>query len=322
VTGANGHLGNVVCRKLLEQGYAVRAMYHSDKRSLQDTDVELVEGDILQINDVSRLIQDCEAVIHCAGIISINGDPDGRVFLTNTEGPRKVLQASKDARVKRIIHISSVHAVNEIPHHQPFHESRPYKTKIDPVYDYSKATGEQIFLNGCSNSSTEIIVLRPSSIVGPYDFKPSLLGAALIDFYKGKIPFLPQGGYDFVDVRDVAQSAINAIHMGKDGEVYNLTGTYYNFKKFAKVIQKVTGKKVPQRVIPYKLLKAMLPLVSLYARWTRTLPAITKESIDAVYFGHPQMDHSKAKKELHFTCRALEESLQDYYQWQKQRGKI
>jgi dihydroflavonol-4-reductase len=190
------------------------------------------------------------------------------------------------------------------------------------VYDFSKASGEQVFKKGCAESSTELIILRPSSIVGPFDFKPSLLGAALLDFYHQKIPFLPQGGYDFVDVRDVAQAAVNAIHLGKHGEVYNLSGTYYTFKKFARVIQKVTGKKVPQRVIPYKLLRAILPLVSLYARWTKTLPAITRESIDAVYLGHPQMEHAKAKKDLHFSCRALEESLHDYYSWQKEQGKL
>jgi len=322
VTGANGHLGNVVCRKLLELDYQVRAMIHSDRKSLQDLEVEIVEGDILKLNDVINLLQGCEVVIHCAGIISIHGDPDGRVFRTNTEGPRNVVQAAKQAGVKRIIHISSVHAVQEIPHHLPFNESRPYKTVKDPVYDFSKATGEQIFKDGCVNSNSELIILRPSSIVGPYDFKPSLLGAALLDFYKQKIPFLPQGGYDFVDVRDVAQAAINAIHLGRNGEVYNLSGTYYTFKKFARVIQKVTGKKVPQRVIPYKWLKASLPLLTLYARITKTLPSITRESIDAVYIGHPQMEHAKAKKELHFSCRALEETLHDFYSWQKERGKI
>ena len=330
MTGASGHLGNVVCRKLLEQDYLVRAMVHTDRRSLQGLDagnersrtMELVEGDILNLNDVNNLLKGCEAVIHCAGIISIHGDPDGRVLKTNTEGPHHVVEAAKNAGVKRIIHVSSVHAVREIPHHLPFNESRPYKTAQDPVYDFSKASGEQIFLKGCADSNTELIILRPSSIVGPFDFKPSLLGAALLDFYHQKIPFLPQGGYDFVDVRDVAQAAVNAIHLGKHGEVYNLSGTYYTFKKFARVIQKVTGKKVPQRVIPYKLLRAILPLVSLYARWTKTLPAITRESIDAVYLGHPQMDHAKAKKDLHFSCRALEESLHDYYSWQKEQGKI
>src|SRR5689334_9308389 len=115
ITGANGHIGNVVCRKLLESGYQVRAFYHSEKKSLVDLNVELVQGDILKIEDVMQLVDDCEVVINCAGIISISGDPDGRVFKTNTEGPQNVLKASLAKGVKRIIHVSSVHAMKELP---------------------------------------------------------------------------------------------------------------------------------------------------------------------------------------------------------------
>jgi dihydroflavonol-4-reductase len=322
VTGANGHIGNVICRLLVEQGYQVRALYHSDKKSLVDLHIELIQGDILNLADVTQLVKGCEVVIHCAGIISIHGDPDGRVFKTNTEGSHNILKASLESGVSRIIHVSSVHAVQELPHTTPYDESRPYKTAADAVYDYSKAKGEQILLEGASHSPLEIVILRPSSVLGPFDFKPSLLGAALLDFYKQKIPFLPEGGYDFVDVRDVAQAAVNAIAMGRDEEAYVLSGTYYNFRKFAKVIHKVTGKKVPRKVIPYRWLKRLLPLVSLYAKWTRSSPAFTKESIDVIYYGHPHMDHSKAKKELHFSARSLEESLHDFYAWQKKMGNI
>jgi len=322
VTGANGHIGNVVCRKLVEQGFTVRAMYHSDKRSLQDLSVEMGQGDILNLEEVKHFVQGCEVVVHCAAIISIQGDPDGRVFKTNTEGPHHVLKAALEAGVRRIIHVSSVHAVTELPHTEPFNESRPYKTVNDPAYDYSKARGEQILLEGSVNTPLEVVILRPSSVIGPFDFRPSLLGTALLDFYFQKVPFLPEGGYDFVDVRDVAQAIVNAIYHGRDGEVYILSGAYYNFKKFARVIRKVIGKKVPRRVISYRLLKLLLPLVTVYAKWARIAPSFTKESIDAIINGHPRMDHSKAKKELHFSCRSLEESLQDFYAWQKQNGKI
>jgi dihydroflavonol-4-reductase len=322
VTGASGHIGNVVCRKLLEQGHHVRAGYHHDKQSLLDLDLELVQGDVASLADMIHLLQGCEMVIHCAGIISISGDPDGQVYRINTEGPKNVLDASLANGVRRIIHISSVHTVTELPHSEPYDETRPYKTPADPVYDYSKALGEQMLLEGAIGTALEVIILRPSSVLGPFDFKPSLLGAALLDFYFEKIPFLPQGGYDFVDVRDVAQAAVNAMYLGRSGEAYVLSGEYYRFKKLARVIKKVTGKKVPQRVIPYRWLKALLPFVMWYARWTKSSPAFTRESIDIIYHGHPHMNHAKAKKELHFTCRSLEESLQDFYHWQKERGKI
>ena len=322
VTGANGHLGNVVCRKLIEEGYRVKALYHSNNEGLLHLPLELIQGDVLNPENIHQLLFGCEAVIHCAGIISISGDPDGRVFLTNTEGTQNVLKASLANGLKRIIHISSVHAVTELPHALPYDESRPYKGESDPVYDHSKARGEQILLEGAKNSSLEIIILRPSSIVGPYDFKPSLLGAALLDFYHQKIPFLPEGGYDFTDVRDVAKAVVNAVHLGRNGEAYILSGSYYNFSQFAAIINKVTGKKVPKKVIPYRWLKALLPFVTIYAKWTRTLPAFTQESIDAIFHGHPCMDSSKAIHELQYSFRPSEQSLRDFYSWQKERKKI
>ena len=82
VTGASGHLGNTVCRTLLEQGFAVRAFFHSDKKALENLNVELVQGDILNPADVEKLLLGCDAVIHCAAVISIHGDPTGIVFKT------------------------------------------------------------------------------------------------------------------------------------------------------------------------------------------------------------------------------------------------
>jgi dihydroflavonol-4-reductase len=322
VTGANGHLGNVVCRKLIEESYRVKALYHSNNEGLLQLPLELIQGDVLNPEDINQLLTGCEAVIHCTGIISISGDPDGRVFLTNTEGTRNVLKASLSNGVKRIIHISSVHAVTELPHTMPYDESRSYKRESDPVYDHSKARGEQILLEGAKDTALEIIILRPSSIVGPYDFKPSLLGAALLDFYLQKIPFLPEGGYDFTDVRDVADAVVKAIHLGRNREVYVLSGKYYNFREFAQIIKQVTGKKVPTKVIPYRWLKALLPLVTMYAKISHSLPAFTKESIEAIFHGHPRMDSTKAMHELQYSFRPLEQSLRDFYDWQKERKKI
>lgn len=315
VTGASGHIGNTVCRLLLAKGYLVKAMYHSNKNSLEGLSIELIQGDVVNKDDVARLITGCDVVINCAAIISIHGDPTGIVFKTNTEGPKNVLEVSKAAGVKKIIHVSSTHAVVEIPSGLPFDEKRPYKTSTSYKYDFSKAQGEQLMLAGADNN-LEIVVLRPSSVVGRYDFKPSEMGKALLDFYRQKIPFLPYGGYDFVDVRDVAQSIVAAIDKGKSGEVYLLSGKYYSLKVLAKLVRTTTGKKVPQSVLPYWLLRSTLPLVTLYSKITRAAPLFTIESIDALKNGHPNMDHSKAASQLGHQCRPLEETIRDFYEWQ------
>lgn len=321
VTGASGHIGNVVCRQLLEKGYRVRAMYHADRSSLESLPLEMVQGDILNPDDVAGLLEGCTVVIHSAAIITIDGDPDGWVWRTNTEGTRNVLHAAIERRVKRVIHLSSVHAVTELPHSMPYDELRPYKTKADSVYDFSKATGEQIMLEGMKNASLEVVIVRPSAVMGPYDFKPSKMGAALMDFYHQKIPVLPEGGYDFVDVRDVANAIIVALEQGKSGEAYVLSGKYVNFTQLAEVIEHVTGKKMPRRLISQRWMKILLPFVSLYARVTRTAPSFTKESMDVIKNGHPRMDHTKAKRELGYATRPLEESIRDFYNWVKENGK-
>jgi dihydroflavonol-4-reductase len=315
-------LGNVICRMLVEQGFSVRAFYHTFQESMADLSLELVQGDILVSEDLDRLIAGCEIVINCAAIISIHGDPSGMVFKTNTQGPANVLEASKRHGVKRLIHISSVHAVMEIPLTLPYDETRPYKTSSPPAYDFSKAIGEQIMLNGAKEASLEVVVLRPSCIIGPHDYKPSEMGKALLDFYLQKIPVLPPGGYDFVDVRDVARSVVESIHKGLNGEIYLVSGRYYPLKELAKLIHKVTGKKIPKMVLPFWLLQLAVPFHSVYCRLTGANPQITRESVMALLNGHPHMNSSKAVRQLGHRCRPIEESLRDFYEWQQKAGII
>lgn len=315
VTGASGHLGNVVCRLLCEQGWQVRALCRTDTRALQGVPAEICYGDVLDLQSLIELFSGCDTVIHCAAIISLHGDPDGTVFRTNTEGPANVLKAAIQCKVRRIVHISSVHAVEELPHQLPFDEKRPYKKANACAYDFSKATGEQILLKSGEQSTPEVIVLRPSAIIGPYDFKPSELGKALLDFFGRKIPALPEGGYNFVDVRDVAQTVIRAIDQGQPGQVYLATGKYYSMKAFARVVQDVSGIKTSKIVIPYPVMRSFLPFIRLWALMSRTKPLFSREAIDAVKHGHPAMDNSKAVSELDHRYRPLEESIRDFYAW-------
>jgi dihydroflavonol-4-reductase len=322
VIGASGHIGNVVCRILIAKGERVKAFYNSDKRSLEGLPVEFVQGNVLNNQDLAQLIEGCDVVINCASIIGIHGDPTGIIFKTNTQGSLNVVEMCKSKGVKRMIYVSSVHAVMAQPLSLSFDETRPYKTSSAYAYDFSKARAEQIVLDEVNKSPMEIVVVRPSAVVGPFDFKPSKLGNALLDFYHQKIPVLPAGGYDFVDVRDVAQSLVAATGNGKNGEIYLLSGKYCTLKELAQVVHKVTGKKVPQFVLPFWIMKSLLPLVSLYGKITGAAPLFTAESIDALRSGHPHMDHSKATQQLGHQCRPIEDSVRDFYQWQSSNGSL
>ncbi len=321
VTGAGGHVGNVLCRMLVAKGFPVKALYHHYNKSLQGINAELIRGDILNKDHLRKLLQDCNIVIHCAAIISIHGDLTGIVFETNTKGAALVLESTVEMGLKKIIHISSTHAVSELPHNIPFNETRSYKAVSDYAYGYSKAEAEHVMLKGELSRQIETVVLRLSSVIGPYDFKPSELGKALLDFYHRKIPVLPQGGYNFIDVRDACRSIINAIEGGRDKQVYLLAGKYYTMKAFANCITITTGIKTPTTIVHYNLLKAALPFVQLYGRLMKAAPLYTIESIDALKNGHPDMDTSKAAMEFNHHCRPLADSIRDFYDWQFSTNK-
>lgn len=322
VTGATGHIGNVLCRVLVDQGHQVRALYRNDKRALTDLAIELFQGDVLEPEKLNKFAEGCEIIINCAALISIHGDPTGIVFKTNTEGPKNVLNASIQAGVTKIIHLSSTHAVYERPIDQPFDESRPYKKASDYAYDFSKATGEQIMLTAFKEGKIQGCVLRPSSVIGLYDFKPSEIGKALLDFYKMKIPMLPPGGYNFIDVRDICKSIHNAIEKGRNGEIYLLSGNYYSLKEFAKIVTEVSGKKTPKTVMPFWFMKALLPFVKLYGKLKGAAPIFTIEAIHALKYGHPKMNNEKAISELGHDCRHLSETIADFYTWQRTQNNI
>ena len=323
VTGAAGHLGSHICAMLVKlPNIKVKALCYDATAGIEGLDIEIHKGDVRDYSVVSDLVKDADYVIHCAAVISINGDPEGRVFTTNTQGPANMVKACLEHGVKRLVHISSTHAVHEWPHDTDYDETRPYKTKSDFVYDYSKATGEQTVLNAIKNDGLNAVICRPSSMVGAPDPKNSLIGLALLDLWREKIPALPEGGYNFVDVVDVAEAVINAIDRGRTGEIYLLSGTFYTMTELAQLIHKVTGKRTPKREIPLWVMRLGLPFVQLGSKITGGEPVYTKESIVALKHGHPRMINDKAKKELGLKVRPFEETLEQYYTWGKETGKI
>ncbi|MFT4600809.1 MAG: dihydroflavonol-4-reductase [Arenicella sp.] len=315
VTGASGHLGNVVCRFLLDQGYEVNALYNSTKKALERVNVNLFQGDLADKKSLQAFATTCEVLIHCAGLISITGGQKGLVEKINVEGVKNIIEVAIQCGVKKIIHVSSVHALIAPNRNAPMNEKHAYKTENDYAYDYSKARGEQLMLEAFNSGKIEGCVVRPSLVAGPFDFKPSEFGKALIDFRKEKIPVIPAGGYDFVDVRDVAKSIISAIAKGRNGEAYMVTGRYLSMKELTLFIKQVVGVKVPKRILPFWAMRAALPFVKVRGKIKKASPIFTIESIAALKNGHPHIDSSKAQSELGHKPMPITDSLKDFYEW-------
>ena len=320
VTGASGHIGNNICRLLLQVGHKVRALVHIHSNSLERLDVEKVRGDILDPASLKRFCAGADIVIHAAGKISISGDPDGSVYNINVNGTKNIVEACLAAGTERLIYISSIHALQQFPEAE-LDETRPLVGEEGFLHDFSKSEAEKEIAKGLAQGLGTIII-NPTAIIGPHDFQPSLMGKGLIALYNRKVPAIVAGGFDFVDVRDVAKTVITAIEKGRSGDRYLLSGMWKTVKELAQLVQDITGKTAPKFTSPNWLARMGVPLAKAYSFFTNTPMLYTKETLDVLLRCNRNISCSKAKRELYFYPRPLVETLKDTFDWYKQTGMI
>lgn len=322
LTGAAGHLGAAILQELDKRKIPVKALIRdNDFRSCKNLPVEIIKGDMMHPGVLNKLMQDCDTVIHCAALISVNGDPNGLVYKTNVEGTQLAINNALDAGIKRFIHISSIHAFQQKPSLKILDEQREHVNDDGFAYDRSKLAGKKIAL-AANNRGMEVLVIHPTSIIGPYDFKPSLMGKVIIDLCKGRLPFIFNGGFDFCDCRDVATAIVNAITMGRPGEAYLLGGKWHSLKQLAQLLSNVSAKKIKPVALSSFAAKAGLPVVKLLAALQKKEPLYTVEALDALFNGNQFISSAKATEELNYTTRPFEETIHDTYHWFKNKSYL
>lgn len=325
ITGASGHIGNVLCRKLLTLGYKVKALVHEGdvlhSRSIEDLTLERVPGNILDLDSMMSFCRGSDVVFHLAAKISIDGDPDGSLLRTNVEGTENVIKACLAASVKRLVHFSSIHAYKQEPLHEELNESNEYVDSQDSCYNYYKALGEKVVQKGVKDG-LDAVILSPTGVLGPFDYQPSFMGQALLDLYHGKLPALVHGGFDWVDVRDVVSAAVCAIEKGKPGDRYLLSGHWVSVRDLMELFARITGAKAPRFTFPSWLASLGLPYIKLYGKLTKTPPLYTRESLDTLLRSNTCITARKAEADLGYVPRPLEETLRDQFEWFKERKFI
>jgi dihydroflavonol-4-reductase len=320
VTGASGHVGTNLCRLLTDRGYKVRALIHNQSEGLDDMDIDFVPGDVTSESDLRRLCEGCSVVFHLAACISIR-QKDRRCMAVNAGSCASLLVAARSAGVRRIIHFSSIHAFSQKPHEGILDEERDLETESSVSYNRSKALGQKIMTEG-SSANPEVIVLNPTAILGPNDFQPSLLGNAVIRFYKGENPSLIPGGYDWVDVRDVCSAAINAIDNGVPGECYLLSGSWKSLKDMANAVEKLGGHKAPRLTLPWWLAHIGAVVLNMHATVTGRVPLYTSMSLDTLKESHRNISSAKAARDLGYSSRPFEETMADTIRWFRENNYI
>lgn len=321
VTGATGHLGANLVRALLAEGRRVRALVRKERKGLDGLDVEIREGDLFDPESLERAFHGAECVFNAAGRISIVGSDGGLVERTNVDGVKTLLRACRAAGVRRLVHVSSIHAFQSEPLNQTIEETRPLS--LDgrvPSYDRSKAMG-QIAVLDAARDGLDTVVVNPTAILGPYDYKPSRMGEVLLDIAQWRLPALVDGGFNWVDARDVAAGAIAAERHGRRGHCYLLAGHWVHIRDLSAIVAEVIRRRTPMLATP-RWIAGPASYVSLgLGKLTGKAPKFTPEAIRALN-RHRLISHQKASTELGYSPRPIEETIRDTLDWFREVGML
>jgi dihydroflavonol-4-reductase len=321
VTGATGHIGANLVRALLAAGRRVRCVVRQDRSALEGLDVECVAADVRDPASLRIAFRDATTVFHLAAVISIDGDRHGLVTATNVGGARNAAEAALACGVRRLVHCSSIHAFVQEGPAAAITESMPRALAArHAAYDRSKAAGEQA-VRGVVARGLDAVIVHPTAVIGPCDFKPSRMGRLLLDLYRRRLPSLVPGGFDWVDVRDVVAGLLGAEQDGRTNESYLLSGRYAPVSQLARLAADVTGVPAPRWCTPLWLARAAAPFSTVIGRVRRREPLFTTESLDALAMG-TAVDCAKARRELGYSARDLFSTLHDTYAWFAESGLI
>lgn len=330
ITGATGHIGNTLVKLLYEQEqYQLRACYRDSKKAyiFNKMNIEHYCGDVLDIYYLNKAFQNIDAVIHLAAKISIEGDPDGSVKRTNVEGVINIVNACRTSGVKKLIHISSIHALDYNQKNGFVNESTGLVNKDHNSYDYSKALGEEAVVRAIQEGLDAYIVY-PTGVIGPNDYFDSLVGSFLRKLFAGKMFAIINGGFDWVDVRDVCFGIRKILEKEINSDrkpvlrKYILSGQFAEFSKIARLASEISGRNLKPWIINKQFALLFLPFVKLIANLFGVAPLFTKESLETILQTDPHFSSEKAYQELSYVQRSLEISLKDCYEWYTANDKI
>ncbi len=320
VTGATGFVGSTITRLLYEEGESVRVLArpNSDRRNLENLDVEIIEGDLNDAVSLKRAVKDCSSLYHVAADYRLwIPEPDG-IYKTNVEGSRSLLLAAAEAGVERMIYTSSVATLGINSDGTPSDEDTPVSLEnMIGHYKRSKYLAEQVVQELIDKEGLPVVIVNPSTPIGPGDIKPTPTGRMILDAVNGKTPAYVDTGLNLVHVEDVAKGHLLAFEKGQIGQRYILGGEDMSLKKILTMIAKLTDQNPPRIKLPHSFVMPIAYISEAWAKFTNgTEPRAT---VDGVRMSRKKMYFSsdKAKQELGYQYRSAGEAISDAITWFK-----
>ena len=325
ITGASGFIGSAVLRQLLAAGLPVRALIraHGDTRNIDGLSVEIVYGDITDRPSLDRAMAGCSTLFHLAADYRLWVSDPRMIYETNVAGTRNVMLSAMKAGIKRIVYTSSVATLGLTRDGSPADENTPVSLK-DMIghYKRSKFMAEDEVKRLEHEGGLPVIIVNPSTPIGPRDIKPTPTGQMVRNAACGRIPAYVDTGLNLVHVDDVAQGHLLALERGQIGDQYILGGFNLSLKEILSAIAAIVGRKPPTVCLPHQL---VFPAAYLSEAWAHIVskrePRVT---LDGVRLARKKMffSNEKARRILGFNPRPVEEALRDAVAWFRESGYL
>ncbi|WP_207842447.1 NAD-dependent epimerase/dehydratase family protein [Williamsia soli] len=320
VTGAAGFVGRNLVDQLVARGDTVVAIDRQHPSTASKPAVTWVAADILDPAALASAFDGVDVVYHLVAVITLR-HTDENAWRINTEGVRNVAEAALTAGVRRMVHCSSIHSFDQYECGGTIDElsGRSDSTTL-PVYDRSKWAGEQE-LQKVIAKGLDGVICNPTAVYGPVDHAPySRINGMLRDSARGRVPALITGGFDLVDVRDVAAGLILAAEHGKTGENYLLTGEMTEMIEAFRMVAREAGRRGPAVAFPMRWVQAILPVAEPICKIFKS-DLVSKAALGALE-AQPVVDGTKARRDLGFAPRPTTETMRDYVDFLVGAGQL
>lgn len=319
ITGAKGHLAGTIIRYLRKTDCHIRGMILPTENGEDDRQIAYYRGDVTKPETLDAIFAGTECneviVIHTAGIISIADQVTPQLYAVNVEGTKNVIRQCVRHHVKRLVYVSSVHAIPGTDGNKIVSETEAFSAeKVAGAYAKTKAEATRAVLEA-AGKGLDAVVVHPSGIIGPYDNGNNHMIQMINMYLKGKLPAGVIGGYDFTDVRDVAKGCLQAVEKGCAGNCYILSNRYITIREILDDIRQTAGGR-GKICLPMGLARIAAPFFEWQAKVTHTRPLYTRYALDTLS-ENAQFSHNKATAELGYVPRDLGETVRDTVLWLK-----
>ena len=323
VTGANGHIGANVVREALSQGHEVRAFVRksADLSGLEGLIIELVYGDVMELDTLIPAAQGCDKVIHLAAVYKTIAETPEEIVEPAVTGSKNIFEAAKQAGIDRVVYTSSIASIGFSDSAEHMRTGDDWNEDAQNPYYVAKTQSEKVAQQLSKDYGIELIVLCPAIVLGAYDYRVTPSNQLVMDWVNG-IGQTYVGGLNLVDVRDVAKAHVAALSKGENRRRYVVGGENMKVKEVGRLLRKICGVKPLHLPTPRWLTLIFATLVEKVSRLVGVKPLFTRDLVYEVVGRYGFYDAKETWETFGYQPHSAEESLRASLTWLLGQEKI